>query len=139
MVELYSRLEKNEEQLTYYDSGIGTYVKESNGWRRFKQSLAHNWDMAVAWYAYLITTFAQLMQCIYTRNLKKIINAYQWLSENYKDGDRIFLFGKYRTLPCILIHTSSGCLGFSRGAYQVRIIAGMITKVQNGEPYVPVP
>ncbi|KAF9078446.1 hypothetical protein BDP27DRAFT_1396765 [Rhodocollybia butyracea] len=37
-----------------------------------------------------------------------IIAAYTWLSNNYVEGDRIFLFG------------------FSRGAYQVRILAGMI-------------
>ncbi|KAJ8496000.1 hypothetical protein ONZ45_g12631 [Pleurotus djamor] len=40
-----------------------------------------------------------------------ILAAYKWLSENYLPGDRIFLFG------------------FSRGAYQVRVIAGMIEKV----------
>ncbi|KAJ8483393.1 hypothetical protein ONZ45_g14619 [Pleurotus djamor] len=45
-------------------------------------------------------------------NFEKIIHAaYKWLSENYQPGDRIFLFG------------------FSRGAYQVRVIAGMIEKV----------
>ncbi|THU84865.1 hypothetical protein K435DRAFT_583361, partial [Dendrothele bispora CBS 962.96] len=95
VVELYSRLIKNDEQLTYYNSGIGTYVKPSlwspSYWKQF---LKHSADMAVAW------------------NFKKIVlGAYQWLSENYKDGDRIFLFG------------------FSRGAYQVRVIAGMIERV----------
>ncbi|KAK7442752.1 hypothetical protein VKT23_015999 [Stygiomarasmius scandens] len=45
-------------------------------------------------------------------NFKKIVlSAYEWLSENYQDGDRIFFFG------------------FSRGAYQVRVLAGMIEKV----------
>ncbi|KAJ8490190.1 hypothetical protein ONZ45_g13289 [Pleurotus djamor] len=45
-------------------------------------------------------------------NFEKIVHAaYKWLSENYEPGDRIFLFG------------------FSRGAYQVRVIAGMIEKV----------
>ncbi|KAJ8486858.1 hypothetical protein ONZ45_g14527 [Pleurotus djamor] len=43
------------------------------------------------------------------RDIELIIHAaYGWLSENYEPGDRIFLFG------------------FSRGAYQVRVIAGMI-------------
>ncbi|KAJ8496925.1 hypothetical protein ONZ45_g12248 [Pleurotus djamor] len=37
--------------------------------------------------------------------------AYKWLSENYVPGDRIFLFG------------------FSRGAHQARVIAGMIELV----------
>lgn len=31
------------------------------------------------------------------RNLKKItLSAYQWLSENYQHGDRIFLFGNIK-------------------------------------------
>ncbi|KAG8692503.1 hypothetical protein FRC08_009727, partial [Ceratobasidium sp. 394] len=40
-----------------------------------------------------------------------IIGAYRWLSDHYRPGDQIFLFG------------------FSRGAYQVRAIAGMIATV----------
>ncbi|THV02703.1 WD40 repeat-like protein [Dendrothele bispora CBS 962.96] len=95
VVELYNRLEKNATQLTYYNSGIGTYAKES--WmspKYMKQVFGHKVDMAIAW------------------NFKRIVlSAYQWLSENYEDGGRIFLFG------------------FSRGAYQVRVIAGMIEKV----------
>ncbi|KIJ47266.1 hypothetical protein M422DRAFT_164201 [Sphaerobolus stellatus SS14] len=97
VVELYSRLEKDDRQLTYYNSGIGTYVKDSGSWfslAAWKQAFNHSVDMMIAW------------------NFKeKVLSAYRWLSENYKDGDRIFLFG------------------FSRGAYQVRVIAGMIRKV----------
>ncbi|KAG9097225.1 hypothetical protein FS749_006776 [Ceratobasidium sp. UAMH 11750] len=40
-----------------------------------------------------------------------IMTAYRWLSDHYQPGDRIFLFG------------------FSRGAYQVRALAGMIATV----------
>ncbi|KAF8748687.1 alternative mRNA splicing, via spliceosome [Rhizoctonia solani] len=40
-----------------------------------------------------------------------IIGAYRWLSDHYQPGDQIFLFG------------------FSRGAYQVRTLAGMIHTV----------
>ncbi|KAF8957462.1 hypothetical protein BDZ97DRAFT_1846327 [Flammula alnicola] len=97
VVELYSRLLKNRNQMTYYNSGIGTYVKDSKSWLSYaawKQSLSHTIDMAIA-----------------TKFKTKVLSAYQWLSENYEDGDRIFLFG------------------FSRGAYQVRVIAGMIEKV----------
>ncbi|KAF8960786.1 hypothetical protein BDZ97DRAFT_1831829 [Flammula alnicola] len=39
------------------------------------------------------------------------MGAYRWLSDNYKENDRIYLFG------------------FSRGAYQVRALAGMIQRV----------
>ncbi|KAI0041622.1 WD40 repeat-like protein [Auriscalpium vulgare] len=95
VVELYSRLEKDVDQLTYYDSGIGTYVRDSK-WSPsyWKQAASHTIDMAIAW------------------NFKRIVlSAYQWLSENYQEGDKIFLFG------------------FSRGAYQVRVIAGIIEKV----------
>ncbi|KAJ7860188.1 hypothetical protein B0H13DRAFT_1639652, partial [Mycena leptocephala] len=45
-------------------------------------------------------------------NFKEIIfKAYRWLSQTYRPGDKIFFFG------------------FSRGAYQVRALAGMIDKV----------
>ncbi|KAJ7463743.1 hypothetical protein FB451DRAFT_459560 [Mycena latifolia] len=45
-------------------------------------------------------------------NFKEIIlKAYRWLSQTYLPGDKIFIFG------------------FSRGAYQVRTLAGMIEKV----------
>ncbi|THH17761.1 hypothetical protein EW146_g3118 [Bondarzewia mesenterica] len=95
VIELYSRLVKNEKQLTYYNSGIGTYAKPS--WKSFsywKQIMDNTIDLAIAW------------------NFEKIVmSAYRWLSDNYQDGDRIFLFG------------------FSRGAYQVRTLAAMIHKV----------
>ncbi|KAJ8472948.1 hypothetical protein ONZ45_g16481 [Pleurotus djamor] len=67
----------------------------------------------------VVELFSRIIKIIYNRidtaiawNFEKIIHAaYKWLSENYEPGDRIFLFG------------------FSRGAYQVRVIAGMIEKV----------
>ncbi|KAI0044175.1 WD40 repeat-like protein [Auriscalpium vulgare] len=90
VLELYSRLHKDESQLTYYSSGVGASVKESSWTQKINQTI----DTAIAW------------------NFKEIVlDAYQWLCENYQPGDRIFLFG------------------FSRGAYQVRVIAGMIEKV----------
>ncbi|KIP01203.1 hypothetical protein PHLGIDRAFT_38869, partial [Phlebiopsis gigantea 11061_1 CR5-6] len=94
VVELYSRLVADETQLTYYNSGIGTYVAESNPFVRGMQWIENTLDMAIALHHKRIT-----------------LSAYQWLSENYVQGDHIYLFG------------------FSRGAYQVRIIAGMIKVV----------
>ena len=41
---------------------------------------------------------------------KNIISAYRWLGSNYSEGDRLFLFG------------------FSRGAYTVRSLSGMIAR-----------
>ncbi|TFY54789.1 hypothetical protein EVG20_g9565 [Dentipellis fragilis] len=95
VVELYRLLQKNREQLTYYNSGIGTYAKPS--WRSlsyWRQVISHKIDLAIAW------------------NFERILlEAYQWLAENYQEGDCIYLFG------------------FSRGAYQVRALAAMIHKV----------
>ncbi|KAF8597365.1 hypothetical protein BDV93DRAFT_417232, partial [Ceratobasidium sp. AG-I] len=95
VIELYSHIEKSSTQLTYYNSGIGTYAKPS--WQsisHWKQVVYNLVDLAIAW------------------NLERvIIGAYRWLSDNYQEGDEIFLFG------------------FSRGAYQVRALAGMIERV----------
>ncbi|KAL4262308.1 hypothetical protein AB1N83_009012 [Pleurotus pulmonarius] len=85
VVEFHSRVIDDEEQLTFYITGIGTYAINK------VQALI---DMAFA------STFE-----------RNVLEAYKWLSENYRDGDRIFLFG------------------FSRGAYQVRVLAGMIERV----------
>ncbi|KAJ8521316.1 hypothetical protein ONZ45_g1998 [Pleurotus djamor] len=95
VVELFSRLIKDEGQMVYYDSGIGTYAPPSfKSFSYLKQVIYHAIDTAIAW------------------NFENIVHAaYKWLSENYQPGDRIFLFG------------------FSRGAYQARVIAGMIEKV----------
>ncbi|EGO29547.1 hypothetical protein SERLADRAFT_412997 [Serpula lacrymans var. lacrymans S7.9] len=64
-------------------------------------------------------SFKYLKQCVVNTvdlaiawNLDKVIMAaYRWLSEEYRHGDKIYL------------------IGFSRGAYQVRAIAGMIHQV----------
>ncbi|CAE6500543.1 unnamed protein product [Rhizoctonia solani] len=92
---LYNYLKKDECQLTYYNSGIGTYARPTyRSLAYLKQVVYNKIDLAIAW------------------NLEKvIIGAYRWLSDTYQPGDRIFLFG------------------FSRGAYQVRALAGMIESV----------
>ncbi|KZP16557.1 hypothetical protein FIBSPDRAFT_698925, partial [Athelia psychrophila] len=97
VIELYSQIlkEKPNKQLTYYDSGIGTYATPSwKSWSYLKQVMDNKVDLMIAW------------------NLEKvIIGAYRWLSNHYREGDKIFLFG------------------FSRGAFQVRALAGMIETV----------
>ncbi|KAL0574502.1 hypothetical protein V5O48_007452 [Marasmius crinis-equi] len=94
VVELYSRLPKHSKQLTYYNSGIGTYATPSlKSLSFYKQVIGHIIDMAIAW-----------------RFDRVLLDAYRWLSDNYRPGDLIFLFG------------------FSRGAYQIRVLAGMIEK-----------
>ncbi|KZV83395.1 WD40 repeat-like protein [Exidia glandulosa HHB12029] len=95
VVELYSMLDKSDSQVTFYNSGIGTYAQPSwRAWSYYKQVIANKLDLAFA-----------------LRFEKIILSAYGWLSENYRDGDRIYLFG------------------FSRGAYQVRVLSAMIQVV----------
>ncbi|KAG2344732.1 hypothetical protein BDR05DRAFT_961650 [Suillus weaverae] len=88
IVELYSEMVKDDKQLTYYNSGVGTYAKGHTHWMKQVSSI---FDLAFAF------------------NISQtIMDAYRWLSDKYHPGDKIFLFG------------------FSRGAYQVRALAGMI-------------
>ncbi|KAF7364593.1 DUF2235 domain-containing protein [Mycena venus] len=98
VVELHSRVlsDEDQNQLKYYNCGIGTYVPTQNkmSWKYLRQKIHNGLDLAFA------------------LNFKKmILKAYRWLSQVYKKGDKIFLFG------------------FSRGAYQVRTLAGMIEMV----------
>ncbi|KAG0694905.1 hypothetical protein DFH29DRAFT_1005935 [Suillus ampliporus] len=95
IVELYSGIVKNNEQLTYYNSGVGTYAKPD--------ALAHT---------HLMEQVSSVFDLAFAHNISRtIMHAYRWLSDKYHDGDKIFLFG------------------FSRGAYQVRALAGMINEV----------
>ncbi|PBP15518.1 hypothetical protein BUE80_DR013712 [Diplocarpon rosae] len=77
------------EQVTYYQSGIGTY--DGHG---LKGGISAAVDMAVGSGLGI-----------------HIKDAYRFLMQNYREGDRICL------------------LGFSRGAYTVRCLAGMLHKV----------
>ncbi|RXW15239.1 hypothetical protein EST38_g10616 [Candolleomyces aberdarensis] len=97
VIEIYNLImkETGDNQRTWYNSGIGTYARPH--WRSlkyYKQVVSHKIDLAIAW------------------NFEKTVQAaYQWLSDNYEDGDCIFLFG------------------FSQGAFQVRALSAMIHKV----------
>ncbi|KAF9552769.1 WD40 repeat-like protein [Agrocybe pediades] len=98
VIETYNLVDpkgQEDKQLTVYFSGIGTYARPS--WRSFaylKQALYHKIDLAIAW------------------NFERtLMDGYRWLSDNYKDGDRIYKFG------------------FSRGAFQARALSAMIEKV----------
>ncbi|KIM83614.1 hypothetical protein PILCRDRAFT_69195, partial [Piloderma croceum F 1598] len=114
IIELYSRLASNDDQLTYYDSGIGTYATPSwRSWTYLKQIVDNKIDLAIAW------------------NFEKVIKgAYRWLCSEYKDNGRIFMFGRQNVLlGCDRNHERNVPLGFSRGAYQVSALAGMIEQV----------
>ncbi|KAJ7686775.1 hypothetical protein B0H17DRAFT_939989, partial [Mycena rosella] len=97
VVELHSRIlvDPTAEQRTYYNCGIGTYVpNRAKTFKYWRQRFDNVVDLAIAW------NFQSI-----------VIKAYRWLCDEYRPGDKIFLFG------------------FSRGAYQVRTLAGMVEKV----------
>ncbi|EPQ52322.1 hypothetical protein GLOTRDRAFT_18414, partial [Gloeophyllum trabeum ATCC 11539] len=78
VVDLYGRIEKNDEQRMYYNSGVGTYATPSPRWwspHILKRAVGSVVDLAIAWSFH-----------------KSILAAYRWLSENYELGSQIFLF-----------------------------------------------
>ncbi|KAJ7190200.1 hypothetical protein GGX14DRAFT_382467 [Mycena pura] len=94
VVEFYSRIVKSGDQPSYYTSGIGTYVKHSRVTKHVRSFVKNKWASLTAW------------------NFRaNLLTGYQWVSENYTQGDQIFI------------------LGYSRGAYQARVLAAMITRV----------
>ncbi|KAI0301178.1 hypothetical protein B0F90DRAFT_1817192 [Multifurca ochricompacta] len=97
VVKLYSVLKKNspESQLCYYQesAGIGTYFQPGVV-APFFRTVARVLDEAFAWYL-----------------SEHIRDGYQFLMQNYHEGDSVCLFG------------------FSRGAYTARALAGMLHKV----------
>ena len=60
---------------------------------------------------------------------KIIISAYEWLVDNYEEGDKIYMFGLYCNVGENLLVSDSLNIGFSRGAYQVRALSAMIDTV----------
>ena len=114
ILRLYGVLTKNDEQLVYYDPGVGTFGADSAwlGWWRKAHEL---WGLMTGWGL--------------DENVKE---AYRFLVEHYDNGkakgkgggkasgagqrDRIYIFG------------------FSRGAYTARVLAGFIRAVGLLEP-----
>ena len=61
---------------------------------------------------------------------RTVLAAYRWLLDSYEEGDCIFLFGMLeQSLGSVV--SEEWRLGFSRGAYQVRVLSAMIDKVQH--------
>ena len=90
VLKLYRIAEKSDEQLTFYQPGIGT-IAMPDSWGRWRQAFRSAFEMATG------------------RGLDRdVLNAYIFLCRQYREGDRIFLFG------------------FSRGAYTARVLAGLI-------------
>lgn len=108
ILRLYGVLEKSDEQLVYYDPGVGTFGADG-AWSRFWRNAHEVWGLATGWGL--------------DHNVKE---AYRFLVENYDDGkrhrarhaerDRVYIFG------------------FSRGAYSARVLAGFIHAIGLIEP-----
>ncbi|MCG8688913.1 MAG: DUF2235 domain-containing protein [Desulfobacterales bacterium] len=93
VLKFYRLIKKDDTQIGFYDPGVGT-ISDSNAWARFKNKAKGVFGLATG---YGLDT--------------NILEAYRFLTRNYKDGDQIYL------------------LGFSRGAYTVRVLAGFIYMV----------
>ncbi len=93
VLKLYRVLKKNAKQLVYYDPGVGT-LSSSSDWGKLKAASAK--------YAGLMMGYGLD---------KNVLDAYEFLANNYKKGDNVYLFG------------------FSRGAYTVRALAGFINTI----------
>ena len=78
------------DQLIYYNQGVGTQYGEKLKGGMFGYGLD-----------------------------QEVIDAYEWLMENYNPGDQLFIFG------------------FSRGAYTARSLSGLISKCGMLEPGAP--
>jgi uncharacterized protein (DUF2235 family) len=97
VLKLYRVLRKTEKtephQVVYYDPGVGTLAKP-DPWRRILQNASIVFGLATG---YGLDD--------------NVLGAYEFLIENYKEDDDIYLFG------------------FSRGAHTVRVLAALIHKV----------
>ncbi|KAG8952364.1 hypothetical protein FRC04_004792 [Tulasnella sp. 424] len=93
VIRLFEGLDKmkSERQMCYYQPGIGTYISPTKAVGPISRRVSKAIDMAVAWYLD-----------------DHIMGGYRFLMENYREGDKICLFG------------------FSRGAYTARCLAGML-------------
>ena len=91
VVDMYAPLVRDENQMAYYDPGVGTFSI-------FGRVLGKKIGVLLGKaFGYGLT--------------ENIEDAYCYLMDRYKPGDKVFLFG------------------FSRGAFTVRALAGMLNKV----------
>ncbi|KAG9002752.1 hypothetical protein FRB90_011321, partial [Tulasnella sp. 427] len=93
VIRLFQGLDKmrTDSQICYYQPGIGTYVSPTKSVNQISRRASKAIDMAIAWYLD-----------------DHIMGGYRFLMDNYREGDKICLFG------------------FSRGAYTARCLAGML-------------
>ncbi|MBL0925388.1 MAG: DUF2235 domain-containing protein [Sphingomonadaceae bacterium] len=108
ILRLYGVLAKGENQLVYYDPGVGTFGADG-AWSRFWRKTHEVWGLMTGWGL--------------DQNVKE---AYRFLVQNYDNGKR--KGGKQSERDRIFI------FGFSRGAYSARVLAGFIHAVGLIEP-----
>ncbi|KAG6866325.1 hypothetical protein C0991_005792 [Blastosporella zonata] len=95
IVQLVSLLKKNDrnKQMVYYQAGIGTYISPK---------------VATP----MTAKMSKILDEMFAWNLDAhVMSGYEFLMQNYLEGDKICIFG------------------FSRGAYTARSLAGMLHKV----------
>ncbi len=90
VLKLFRIAEKGELQLCFYNPGVGTIARASP-WHRMRQKFVETIGLALG---YGLDD--------------NVLSAYRFLVENWREGDRIYLFG------------------FSRGAWTARILGGLI-------------
>src|SRR6476660_9952001 len=75
VLKLFRLVKKNDEQVVFYDPGIGT-ISTSDGWSRFKSN-------------------ARAVFCLATGYGldDNVLDAYHFLIDHYAEGDNVFLFG----------------------------------------------
>lgn len=92
--------------------GIGTYFQPGvvSPFFRFAARIL---DEALAWYL-----------------SEHIMDGYKFLMQNYHEGDSVCIFGSFIFRePSSVTRADEQLIGFSRGAYTARALAGMLHKV----------
>lgn len=90
VLKFYRTLDQDEDQLVYYDPGVGTIGTPG-------------------WWSQLKLKFQGVLGLALGFGLDdNVLGAYSWLCSNWREGDCIYL------------------LGFSRGAYTARVVAGFV-------------
>ena len=75
VLKLFRTLKKDEEQIAFYDPGVGT-LSNSDAWSRFKNKSKTVFGLATG----------------YGLD-KNVLDAYRFLVTHYQSGDQIYLFG----------------------------------------------
>ncbi len=108
ILRLYGALTKNDQQVVFYDPGVGTFGA-ANAWSYYYRRAHEIWGLATGWGL--------------DQNVKE---AYAFLVTHYDDGKRPN--GKRQEPDQIYL------FGFSRGAYTARVLAGFLHAVGLIEP-----